>query len=166
MSDSSCCEVLVRPVKRMQRERHPEFLRGGPERIIVAMGIRPILGRRGPDERAFKSHLRRALEFAARAIDVEERNHREARELARRVATEFREPVVVDAKAVFLEFGVFDPEQNEAHRGVKHRRFHAVELHVLEARRRIPSARRRTVQPGLEKFFVERLARGERARDA
>ena len=117
------------PRQGMQRERHLELLRGGPEGVIVMMRVGSILGRRGPDEGAFEPHLGAALEFAARAVNVEQRNHREAGEPARRVTTELSAPVVVNAEAVFLECGVFNPEQYKApHRGVKHGRVHPVEF--------------------------------------
>src|SRR5690348_5820055 len=92
----------------MQRNRHIESLRGGPERIVVAMAIRLVVRRRTPNEYSANTYFTAALEFRYGSRDVAEFDGAETDEPFRTITGVFCRPVVEPAKACGAKLGVVE----------------------------------------------------------
>src|SRR5579872_5200143 len=108
--------AAARAGQDMQRERHLQFLGGGPKTIVLAGAIMVALRRRRPDHAAFESELFTSFEFMGAPLDVEQRDKAEPAEAAGRIFAELRQPIIVNRKAGFLEFGLLNSEQRKTHR--------------------------------------------------
>src|SRR5216684_4993636 len=94
----------------MQGNRHIEILRGGPERIVVAMAIRLVVRRRTPNEYSANTYFTAALDLCHRGRDVAEFDGAETDEPLRIVAGILCRPVVEPAKACGAKLGIVEPE--------------------------------------------------------
>src|SRR5216683_2309947 len=127
----------------MQRKR--EIMLGGglPKRIVDAVAVGLVLRWRAPDHRTAQALLRTAVQLLDPRWNIFERNERGADQTLGIVRAELREPVVVRAEACALQVGVAQVEERHAEGSVEHFGLDAVDILVLDALGRVPSARTR-----------------------
>src|SRR5205814_5165339 len=102
----------------MERERHLEILRGGPERIVVWMRIGPIGGRFSPDHRSRHATTLDALQFGNRGGDILKRNQAERDQALEIILAILCGPVIEDAETRRTELSIPEPEERHPHRSV------------------------------------------------
>src|SRR6266852_2274669 len=130
----------------MQRQRYPEVLRRGPERIVVGVAVGTLVRRLRPDHRTAHPFLCDAREFGSARGDVFKRDEPKRDEPVEIVAAVFDGPVVERAKACGAQFDVIESEQRHSHRGVDDLGLDAVAVLILDAVGRVPYAFRRRVE--------------------
>src|SRR6185503_19519992 len=117
-----------------------QLLARGPEPVVVTGVKRQLRMRRLPDERALQPRQVAALELLHRMIDVIDGDHGHADEALHVRAAVVDQPVVVDAEAGFLQAGVCLGEETQPQRRVEDLGAQAVDLHLSDARARVPAA--------------------------
>ena len=117
-----------------------QVLRRGPERIVHRTIIRPVFGRSAPDHPAAEAQFCRAFELFDCSRNILKRDQRNGIESLGIVRPEFRHPVVIDPKTGPLEFGVRKLKQGQTQRGVDHLSPDPVDILVLNALDRVPTA--------------------------
>src|SRR5712692_1702590 len=137
----------------MQRKREVMIGGGLPERIVDAVAVGLVLRWRAPDHRAAQALLRTAVQLFDSRWNIFERNQRGADETLGIVRAELREPVVVRAEACALQVGVAQVEERHAEGSVEHFGLDAVDILVLDALGRVPSARTRCLVASFHMLF-------------
>src|SRR5713226_6608611 len=127
----------------MQRKREVMIGGGLPERIVDAVAVWLVLRRRAPDHRAAQTLLRATLQLLNPRWNIFERNQRRADQALGIVRAELREPVVVRAETCALQVGVAQVEERHAEGSVEHLGLDAIDILILDALGRVPSARTR-----------------------
>ena len=132
----------------MDADRHVEFLRLGPERVVVGVGVRNVGGGERHEERALAAGLHGPLQFSGGLVAVAHRDVRNRNQAAVRVGAELDHPAVVRTRERGLQFQVFDvlglPQQAEAR--IDDRLVQAFTVHALEAFLGIHGPERRLTQ--------------------
>src|SRR6266540_1223269 len=106
--------------QNMQTHGSIELLARGPE-FVVMTGVKGEIGMGClPNNRALESRFVASLELFDAVIDVIDRNGRNADEPIRIDAAVVDKPVIVDAKASFLQTGIIESEEIEHQGRIKH----------------------------------------------
>src|SRR5438128_12290402 len=83
----------------VQRNRHVQFLRSGPEWIVVEMAVWFILRRRTPDQDAADAYFAAAFEFLNRRGNITQVDRTKADQPLPVMTAIFGRPVIEAAKA-------------------------------------------------------------------
>ena len=119
------------PRQNMEREGHRELLRGGPERLVVRMRIRPLGGRFPPDHRPCHAPALDPLQLGHRGRDILERNKSQRDQALEIILAILRGPVIEGTETRRAELGIRESEERHPHRGVNDFRCHIVAVLVF-----------------------------------
>src|SRR5712691_7032435 len=110
-----------------------------PEFVVVAGMKREIRMGRLPDQRAPEPRLAAAFQLLDRVVDVINRDGRNADEAVPGDAAVFDQPIVVKAKARFLQPGILESIETQEERRIEHLGGETVDFHLPDPRVRILS---------------------------
>src|SRR4051794_29199248 len=89
---------------QVQAERHAQRLRLGPEWIKSAVSVALPFRRGTHNESTAQAQLGAAPQFLDSCLDVQQRNQSQTQETFRAIATQFRQPVVIDTEEFPLQW--------------------------------------------------------------
>src|SRR5581483_6251981 len=128
-----------------------------PERLVLFATVGTSFRGEAPDHRAAQPRAGASLELGDRQADVHQRNQSNPDQALRIVGAKLSQPVVVNLKAVMLQFAIAQCEQWHPQAGIEHFGAYAIDILILEPFGRIPSAGTGSFVAGAEMLF-KRLA--------